>query len=149
MWIQTMQIILKYTSRPHKFDTFFGCIHLDKECYDMNALFSILHLTFTLLLDEINVCLTTLCGFHFQSVGPTLFLPNKKVNARKSAQKRILLTFLSITLSLDVISEATTKKFLHLDIQSSLPIFHLLALSFITNSFFYQKNIISLFIRKK
>jgi len=51
-------------------------------------------LTLTLLLGEINVCSTTLCGFHFQSVCPTLILPNKRVSARESAQKRVLLTFL-------------------------------------------------------
>ena len=39
---------------------------------------------------EINICPTTLCGFHFQSVCPTLILPNKRV----SAQKRVLLAFL-------------------------------------------------------
>jgi len=27
--------------------------------------------TLTILLDEINICSTTLSGFHFQNVGPT------------------------------------------------------------------------------
>lgn len=48
----------------------------------------------TFLLGEINVCHTTLYGFRFQSVGSTLMSPNKKVNARKSTQKRVLLAFL-------------------------------------------------------
>jgi len=37
-----------------------------------NTLFLTLSQTFTILLDEINVCPTTLSGFHFQNVGPTL-----------------------------------------------------------------------------
>ena len=59
-----------------------------------NTLFWTLSLVLTLLLDEINVCLTTLCWFHFQSVGPTLILPNKRVSVRENAQKRASLAFL-------------------------------------------------------
>jgi len=54
-----------------------------------------LSLALTLLLGEINVCPTTLCGFHFQSVCPTLILPDKRVSVRENAQKRVLLAFLS------------------------------------------------------
>jgi len=59
-----------------------------------NTLFWALSLALTLLLGKIIVCPTTICGFHFQSVGPTLISPNKRVSARESAQKRVLLTFL-------------------------------------------------------
>ena len=38
-----------------------------------NTHFSILSLATTLLLDEINACPTTLCGFNFQSVDPQSF----------------------------------------------------------------------------
>jgi hypothetical protein len=51
-------------------------------------------LTLTLLLGEINLCPTILCGFHFQSVSPTLISPNKRVSARESTQKRVLLALL-------------------------------------------------------
>ena len=37
-----------------------------------NTLFSTLSQTLTILLGEINVCPTTLSGFYFQNVGPTL-----------------------------------------------------------------------------
>jgi len=40
---------------------------------DSNTHFSTLSLAVTLLLDEINACLTTLCGFNFQSVDPNWF----------------------------------------------------------------------------
>jgi hypothetical protein len=53
-----------------------------------------LSLALTLLLGEINVCPTTLCGFHFQSIGPILISLNKRVNARESVQKRVFLVFL-------------------------------------------------------
>jgi len=37
-----------------------------------NTLFSTLSQTLTILLGEINVCPTTLSGFHFQNIGSTL-----------------------------------------------------------------------------
>jgi hypothetical protein len=42
-----------------------------------------LFLILTLLLNEINVDPKTLCGTHFQSVGSTLILANKKVSLRE------------------------------------------------------------------
>lgn len=48
-----------------------------------NTLFSTLSLTLTLLSGKINVGPTTLCGSHFQSVGPTLISPNKRVGVGK------------------------------------------------------------------
>lgn len=51
-------------------------------------------LALNILLSKINIYLITLCGFHFQSVDPTLISPNKRVNARKSVQKRVLISFL-------------------------------------------------------
>jgi len=43
-----------------------------------NTHFLTLSLAFTFLLDEINICLTTLCGFNFQSVDSQQFKPIKK-----------------------------------------------------------------------
>ena len=54
-----------------------------------NTLFWALSLAVTLLLGEINVCPTTLCGFHFQSICLTLILPNKKVSARESSKESV------------------------------------------------------------
>jgi len=44
------------------------------------TLFWTLSLTLTFSLDKINVCPTTLRGFYFQSLGPTLISPNKRVS---------------------------------------------------------------------
>jgi len=59
-----------------------------------NTLFWALSVALSFLLGKIIVCPTTICGFHFQSVGPTLISSNKRVSARESAQKRVLLAFL-------------------------------------------------------
>jgi len=68
-----------------------------------NTLFCALSLALTLLLGKIIVCPTTICGFHFQSAGPTLISPNKKVSTRESAQKRVLLAFLIYIIDIDKI----------------------------------------------
>jgi hypothetical protein len=48
-----------------------------------NSLFPKPTLALTFLLDEINVGPINLCGTHFQSVGPTLISPNKRVGVGK------------------------------------------------------------------
>jgi len=49
-------------------------------------------LTPILLLGGIHMCPTTLCGTHFQSVGPTLILPNQRMSVEKSVLNTALIT---------------------------------------------------------
>ena len=48
-----------------------------------NTNFSTLSLALTLLLDEINACPTTLCGFNFQSVDTQLFKSIKEYVSKR------------------------------------------------------------------
>jgi len=60
-----------------------------------NTLFWALSLALTLLLGEINVGPTLWKWNSHMMVGHTMILPNKRVSARESAQKRVLLAFLN------------------------------------------------------
>jgi len=86
-----------------------------------------LSLALTLLLDGINVCTTTLCGFYFQSVDPQWFKPIREW-VLKSVQKRVLLALL---IYLFIYQSSLSFNYV-LDISSLLPIF-------IRNLFSYRK----------
>jgi hypothetical protein len=49
-------------------------------------------LTPILLLGGLHMCPTTLCGTHFQSVGPTSILPNQRMSVEMSVPNTVLIT---------------------------------------------------------